>query len=44
MHEFTIDEEDYELVQSIVNDIATLQSQYSEAFGLMAPQQQQGPE
>ena len=41
MAEFTIDEEDGELVQAISSNLGSLKQQYEGAFASMAPQQQQ---
>ena len=38
--EYTIDEEDLELVQALSVNLGNLKQQYDTAFGLMAPKQQ----
>ena len=40
MAEYTIDEEDPELVQSLSVNIASLKNQYQDAFGIIAPRQE----
>ena len=44
MAEYTIDEEDPELVQSLSVNIASLKNSYQEAFGIIAPRQERREE